>query len=208
MQGAERSQSGLTPPGLTPAERELEDALCGLSPAAAPIDRDRLLFEAGVAAGRAGARRRLGWAAGALAVGLGVAVAWRPQPETQERLASDVPRTPVRVDSTHAEGRANPALATSSDTAVAMTPVPIPVPGGPFVAVPGRLVSVMTANAVAGGGPTAAYLSRLQSVLERTMDARPRTRTTPRGADPGPGTPAFDSGDPAANPSVGESHPS
>lgn len=38
--------------GLTPAERELADALRGLRPAAHAIDRDRLLFEAGQAEAR------------------------------------------------------------------------------------------------------------------------------------------------------------
>ena len=46
MQGEERSHH----PSLTPAERELEDALRGLSPAASKIDRDRVLFDAGAAA--------------------------------------------------------------------------------------------------------------------------------------------------------------
>ena len=64
---------------LTPAERELETALKGLSPARPTIDRDRMIF----LAGRASARRRGRiWqgAAGALAACLVLTIALRPGP--------------------------------------------------------------------------------------------------------------------------------
>ena len=49
---------------LTPAQRELETALASLAPARPGIDRDQLLYQAGVAAGRSACRR---WAAAATA---------------------------------------------------------------------------------------------------------------------------------------------
>ena len=49
---------------LTPAQRELEAALASLAPARPAIDRDRLLYQAGLLAGRSAYRR---WAAVATA---------------------------------------------------------------------------------------------------------------------------------------------
>jgi len=49
---------------LTPAQRELEAALASLAPARPAIDRDRLLYQAGLLAGRSAYRR---WAAAATA---------------------------------------------------------------------------------------------------------------------------------------------
>jgi hypothetical protein len=79
---------------LTPAERELEAAMRVLRPAPAALDRDRVLFEAGAAAGRARAGRSLlAWRAAAalVAVALGASWLWRggarpgPAP-VQERI--------------------------------------------------------------------------------------------------------------------------
>jgi hypothetical protein len=77
---------------LTPAERELEAAMRVLRPAPAALDRDRMLFEAGAAVGRARAGRSLlAWRAAAalVAVALGASWLWRggagPAP-VQERI--------------------------------------------------------------------------------------------------------------------------
>jgi hypothetical protein len=61
---------------LTPAQRELEAALRTLAPAAPAIDRDRLMFEAGVASARPSVHRWRGAtaAAGAIAALLVVAL--------------------------------------------------------------------------------------------------------------------------------------
>ena len=56
---------------LTPAHRELEDALRGLTPAAIGISRDRLMFQAGAAAGRRSVGR---WRGAAVLLMLGNAV--------------------------------------------------------------------------------------------------------------------------------------
>jgi len=80
--------------GLPPGERELEAAMGALRPAPAALDRDRLLFEAGAAVGRARARRSvLAWRAAAalVAVALGTSLlrreAARPGgPAVQERI--------------------------------------------------------------------------------------------------------------------------
>lgn len=53
---------------LTPAQRELEAALASLSPARPAIDRDRLLYQAGLAAGRSAYRRWAGVATAAAVV--------------------------------------------------------------------------------------------------------------------------------------------
>ena len=70
---------------LTAAEQELERALAGLAPAAPPVDRDRLMFQAGRAAGRRG---RWLWrgASAAAAVVLAVSLIVRPEPRQVERI--------------------------------------------------------------------------------------------------------------------------
>jgi hypothetical protein len=73
---------------LTPAERELERALGALHPAPPALPRERLLFDAGRAAGEAAAGRRLlAWraAAAVLLVGLGLSVVMRGGPRVVER---------------------------------------------------------------------------------------------------------------------------
>ena len=57
---------------LTPAQRELEAALASLAPARPGIDRDGLLYQAGVFAGRSACRR---WAAAATAAAVVLAAA-------------------------------------------------------------------------------------------------------------------------------------
>ncbi|HET6427804.1 MAG TPA: hypothetical protein VFJ30_05310 [Phycisphaerae bacterium] len=72
---------------LTAAEQELERALASLAPAAPPLDRDRLMFQAGRAAGRRG---RWFWpstsAVAVVAVVLAVSLTVRPQPRQIERV--------------------------------------------------------------------------------------------------------------------------
>ena len=81
---------------LTPAEQELASVLGGLVPAAAGIDRDRMMFQAG----RASARRRgYVWqgATAALAFALGLSVITLPAPRQIERLVyvtKEVPGLP------------------------------------------------------------------------------------------------------------------
>ncbi len=92
--------------GLTPAERELEEAWRRLKPADVSIDRDRLLFRAG--------QRSVGvslwmWRgiATVLVAGLGLSLALQPEPRHIERVVympvvqeKPAPReTPVRTDS-------------------------------------------------------------------------------------------------------------
>lgn len=48
-------------PRLTPADRELEAALCSLTPTGTGIDRDGLMFDMGRASGHASSRRQV-WA--------------------------------------------------------------------------------------------------------------------------------------------------
>ncbi|MHC4716096.1 MAG: hypothetical protein ACYS5V_03945 [Planctomycetota bacterium] len=70
---------------LTPGERELERTLAACNPSATCIDRDRLLYQAGRAAGR---RHRWIWqgAAAAATVVLAVSLAVRPEPREIERI--------------------------------------------------------------------------------------------------------------------------
>src|SRR5688572_26246021 len=73
---------------LPPAEQELERALRSLSPARPSLSRERVVFEAGRAAGEAAAARRLyAWraAAAVLLIGLGLAAALRSGPRVVER---------------------------------------------------------------------------------------------------------------------------
>jgi len=90
---------------LTGAERELAAALGGLQPAAAGLDRSRLMFDAGRAAGRRGRRLWQG-VSGALAAGLLALLALRPGAgvptapealpgETQMALATTRPQSPL-----------------------------------------------------------------------------------------------------------------
>jgi len=70
---------------LTPAERELEDALGRLHPARPGIDRDELMFRCGQASIRRGGRFWPGFAA-VLALCFGLALAIRPAPREVERI--------------------------------------------------------------------------------------------------------------------------
>lgn len=177
-------------PGLTPAERELVGALRGLSPSASGIDRDRLLFDAGAEAGRAGARRVVGAVAGALIVALAVALLWPPQPRVVERVVyvaapagEGVPITQVAEAEWVRPSTAPVALAS-------LDPVPFPVPGGPFVPVPRNFVGRM---AVDSSVPTAAYLEKIQHVLQNGWTALPPTRGRSNDADGDTRSPPSDS---------------
>jgi hypothetical protein len=84
-----------TESNLSPADREMERALAGLSPAAAEIDLCGLAFEAGQ---RSAGRRLAGWRAAAtlLAVGMLTVALMRPEPHTVDRIVTvtvEVPAT-------------------------------------------------------------------------------------------------------------------
>ncbi len=80
---------------LTPAEEELEAALRSLRPAAAAIERDRLMFQAGRATVRRSGRAWLG-AVAVLAAALGASLLHRPQPRIVERIVRvQTPATPT-----------------------------------------------------------------------------------------------------------------
>lgn len=164
MPGAERSQ-----PGLTPAERELEDALRGLSPVASQIDRDRLLFDSGAAVGQARARRALGSVAGVLILCLSFALLWRPEPPERGVLLPASPPGPVNQMQPSVGKQLAPDPAPV--TLASLNPVPFPVPGGPFVAVPRGLVGKMGGDSTAVS--TASYLERIQHVFQRGWSAGP-----------------------------------
>ena len=71
--------------GLTPAQKELESTLAGLTPGAVDIPRDRLMFRAGQASAR---RRTILWAplSVALAVMLTTSLLIRPTPPPAEYI--------------------------------------------------------------------------------------------------------------------------
>jgi len=73
------------PEGLTPAERELEEAWGRLKPAGVSIDRDRLLFRAGQRSVGVSLWMWRGMAA-VLVVGLGLSLAIQPEPQHIERV--------------------------------------------------------------------------------------------------------------------------
>ena len=167
MPRAERSDDD---DGLTPAERELEDALRGLNPTAARIDRDRLLLDAGAAAGRAQFRRVVGPAAGVLAACLAFALLWPAQPTVVERVVL-VPAAPApEAASTQESDKYGVRPSTAPVALASLTPVPFPVPGGPFVTV--RLGKM---GETAGAIPTGAYLEKIQNVFRNGWGAPPRT---------------------------------
>lgn len=181
MPGAERSQPGLTPQsGLTPAERELEDALRGLSPVASRIDRDRLLFAAGAAAGQARGRRAVGSVAGVLILCLAFAFIWRPEPP--ERLVFVPASQPAGVNHLQPSGGKNVAPESAPVTLASLNPVPFPVPGGPFVAVPRGWVGKMGVDPAAL--PTASYLEKIQHVFRNGWSAKPGEADDSGGAAP------------------------
>ena len=199
MQGEERSQ-----PRLTPAQRELEDALRGLAPVAAAIDRDRLLFEAGAAAGRT-RTRRMQWAIGALAAGLAIALLLRPEPTVIERVAYQPSTMPV-VKLAEPDRKNDVPPGPLPGALASATRLPFPVPGGPFVAMPPRFVT-MAGFQPASDTRTSAYLGAIQDVLEKGLDALPRTRTGRRGSEPDYGTQGVPPGDAPPIPATTESHP-
>ena len=207
MQGEERSHH----PSLTPAERELEDALRGLSPAASKIDRDRVLFDAGAAA--ASERSwRLGFAAAALAIGLALSLLWRPQPQVVERVvyvpapttqSQPAPRSPSvsQPQSDHQLASVQPDPAGRR-----LQPVPIPVPAGPFVAMPPGFVNVSRTEFVSDARRSP-YFVAIQNVVRKGLGAIPSTRTIAIDRDePSDSSPAGGGG--ATEPEAGEQHPS
>ena len=84
---------------LTPAETELERALGRLTPAAAGLDRDRLMFRAGQATGGRG-RRRWQAATAVLAAALALAVALSPWRAGERVEPSSAPDGPTIVQQT------------------------------------------------------------------------------------------------------------
>jgi hypothetical protein len=226
MQGEDRSHH----PGLTPAERELEDALRGLRPSPSRIRRDRLHFDAGVAAGAATSRawpRALGLVAAGLAIGAGLSIFWPlehravervghreapashpiqvAQATTQQEVATHEGRTVQVAQASVGERR---APAGERPNTPELKPVPIPVPTSPFVTVPPRFVN-MSRVQFESDVRSSAYLSAIQNVLERGFEAIPSTRTTPADVRPvNPSTP--DSPAPAAPavPATGALNPS
>ena len=167
MQGEERSH-----PSLTPAQRELEDALRGLRPAPARIDRDRLLFEAGVAAGR-GRPGLVRGVAVALALVLGCSVLWKMVPDGAEDVASRGAQKPSTTQLAQTTRVAESGPVTSRAARGSLRPLPFPVPGGAFVPVPARFIALARADDAAGSGKSA-YLTAIQGVLEKGFDALPR----------------------------------
>ena len=182
MQGEERSHRA----DLTPAERELEEALRALSPTASTIDRDRLLFDAGAASVR-DRSWRWGFVAAALALGLTLSVLWRQPPRVVERLAQQPARTTRAVQVAQAAPAQAQAVATSKPSLVVREyhPVPIPVPTGPFVAAPPRFVKVSRVELVSDARGSA-YFTAIQNVFERGLGAIPSTRTAPGDRGPAP----------------------
>jgi hypothetical protein len=81
---------------LTPAEEELASALGGLRPAAAAIDRDRMMFRAGQASAK---RRSLLWQGTTvgLVLTLGVSLLARPAPREIERIVYVAPADSAAV---------------------------------------------------------------------------------------------------------------
>jgi hypothetical protein len=71
--------------GLTPAQKELESTLAGLSPSSVDIPRDRLMFRAGQASARRRTILRLPLSI-ALAVMLTASLLFRPTPPPVERI--------------------------------------------------------------------------------------------------------------------------
>ena len=94
----------MNPPPLTPREREVENALIAFRPAPTQMNRDTLMYAAGMAAGnRAASRALLPWKiAAAFLVCTSTALAlWRPEriaPEDHPTVARHVaPSTPIAV---------------------------------------------------------------------------------------------------------------
>ncbi len=135
-------------PGLT----ELESALKALAPAPAVVDRDRLMFEAGVASARrsVSVARRLAWPSIAAALGLIVAgesaaLVLQPGPRVVERVVVvREPAVPALEKSTPAPE--TPALTSTEAPALAGNPLE-PVWGDPTRALwPSRCATVADAR--------------------------------------------------------------
>jgi hypothetical protein len=98
-----------------PELTELENALATLRPVPAAFDRDRLMFRAGLAAGR---RRRWLWpwaavALALLATGLAMALVIRPNPQVVERVVyrdRDEPPSPPAVVDVPADSASSQAV--------------------------------------------------------------------------------------------------
>jgi hypothetical protein len=82
---------------LSPAHRELEDALRGLSPASVSISRDRLMFQAGAMIGRRSANRWRGATALLVLVNVGLmALSVRSSREPVNSQIAQVPKVDVQ----------------------------------------------------------------------------------------------------------------
>jgi hypothetical protein len=105
------SQGPIDEPALTPGEREVERALAGLTPAAAGMSREEMLFEAGRASA-AGTRRRGSpwmWQVGCLA--LACVAAWgvlRPARVVENTV---VVERPAAVEKNQTAAVVRPAVA-------------------------------------------------------------------------------------------------
>ena len=217
MQGEEQSHQ----PGLTPAERELEDALRGLRPAPSQIPRDRLLFDAGAAAkSRPTFSRALGLVAAGVAIGVGLSFLWPADPRVVAPVAYREPSSQptavahapvdkgVEGDSTAGAVSVHPnasQVAQATADGSQRLKVLIPVPTSPFVSVPPRFVN-MSRVQFASDMRSSAYFTAIQNVLERGLEAIPSTRTFPADGPPADGS--APSPDASSAPATGGLEPS
>ena len=196
MQGAEQGH-----PKLTPPQRELEAALRELSPAACGIDRDRLLFEAGAAAGRSQRRYRKALT-GALVILSGCFVLWWARSGAPEQVADRATAESGGRGEVKPGGR--PGGIPARGKMARLDPLPLPVPGGPFVPVPSGFVSVALSEQSPSIG-AGAYLTAIQGALERRLVKLPRPPTAPDAPPPVPATRDVAPGAPSAP--AGATHP-
>ena len=155
MQDNERTEH------LSPAHRELEDALRGLSPASVNISRDRLMFQAGTMIGRRSANRWRGATALLVLVNVGlvglVGLSMRsPHEAGQHPIAQAPAPADPKIESRETAVELPETLKTSS-----------------------RNVS-LTSSAKS----TEAYVSLRDDVLRRGLAALPASRTPSRSEKP------------------------